>query len=210
MIRNSDDVLDVVLEFIDSQIQGKRFTLSGTSFGSILARGVMARRGDDVDGLLLVAPDIEHDPERAELPPRTLLVKDKAALAELQPHERGLFENDLVVQSHQALAILREVVFPAFGTGDREFLDRLSRHYVLSFDVDALSFDRPTLFLMGRQDHRTGYRDVWPLIENYPRATFAVLDRAGHTIGGVEQVELGIALIGDWLDRVEESIVDRR
>jgi hypothetical protein len=41
------------------------------------------------------------------------------------------------------------------------------------------------------------------LLEHYPRATFAVLDRAGHGLPH-EQVGLAGALLGEWLDRVHE------
>ena len=60
-------------------------------------------------------------------------------------------------------------------------------------------------FLLGRQDHIVGYRDQWDIIDNYPRATFVVLDRAGHGAAPVEQYELCQALMSEWLDRVEES-----
>lgn len=49
-----------------------------------------------------------------------------------------------------------------------------------------------------------GYRDAWDLLDNYPRATFAVLDRAGHFVD-IEQHVLCHALMRDWLDRVEEG-----
>jgi pimeloyl-ACP methyl ester carboxylesterase len=38
---------------------------------------------------------------------------------------------------------------------------------------------------------------------HYPRATFAVLDRAGHALPH-EQEKLVIALMSEWLDRVQE------
>jgi hypothetical protein len=53
-----------------------------------------------------------------------------------------------------------------------------------------------------------GYRDAWNLIENYPRATFAVLDRAGHHLQ-IEQNMLFYALMEEWLKRVEETEFNR-
>jgi pimeloyl-ACP methyl ester carboxylesterase len=74
-------------------------------------------------------------------------------------------------------------------------------------NVDAASppFDKPTLILTGRQDSSVGYRDAWQILENYPRGTFAVLDRAGHNLQ-IEQETLFNALINEWLDRVEENL----
>lgn len=48
-----------------------------------------------------------------------------------------------------------------------------------------------------------GYRNAWEILENYPRGTFAVLDRSGHFLE-VEQEGLFQSLAGEWLDRVDE------
>jgi len=42
-----------------------------------------------------------------------------------------------------------------------------------------------------------------PALDSYPRASFVVLDRAGHALS-VEQKTLFRALVNEWLDRVEE------
>ena len=68
----------------------------------------------------------------------------------------------------------------------------------------APAYATPTLILAGRQDATVGYAGVWRLLEHYPRATFAVLDRAGHGLV-YEQVGLVTALMAEWLDRVRED-----
>jgi pimeloyl-ACP methyl ester carboxylesterase len=70
--------------------------------------------------------------------------------------------------------------------------------------MEAAPYSGPTLFFLGRQDSDTGYRDAWRILEHYPRATFAALDRAGHN-AQIEQPALFAALVHEWLDRVEES-----
>ena len=63
------------------------------------------------------------------------------------------------------------------------------------------AFTRPALILTGRQDDVVGYEDQWALLPHYPRATFAVLDVAGHNLQ-FEQPALFDALMSEWLDRV--------
>jgi pimeloyl-ACP methyl ester carboxylesterase len=89
---------------------------------------------------------------------------------------------------------------------DHPFNDRLEEAAPASFEVDPHPplFGGPTLILTARQDHLCGYRDAWDLLDNYPRATFAVLDRAGHFVN-IEQDVLCHAIMREWLDRVEES-----
>ena len=43
------------------------------------------------------------------------------------------------------------------------------------------------------------------VLGNYPRGTFAVLDRAGHNLQ-IEQETGFNALVNEWLDRVEEKL----
>jgi hypothetical protein len=71
--------------------------------------------------------------------------------------------------------------------------------------VDTLPepYPGPTLFLIGRFDHWCGYQEAYRILENYLRATFAVLDRAGHAVTH-EQNFLFKALVNEWLNRVEE------
>ncbi len=49
----------------------------------------------------------------------------------------------------------------------------------------------------------SGYKDMMDGIERYPRATLAVLDRAGHSLTW-EQPELFKPLTLDWLDKIKE------
>lgn len=66
-------------------------------------------------------------------------------------------------------------------------------------------FPAPTLIVAGRQDGTVGYRDALRLLQWYPRATFAVLDRADHDLPvGEEQKRVLEGLVHEWLRRVEE------
>lgn len=82
---------------------------------------------------------------------------------------------------------------------------RIRQRWTLTDDPeDGEPFTRPTLILTGRQDSSVGYLDQFVPLPHYPRASFAVLDTAGHNLQ-FEQPELFEALMGDWLDRVGES-----
>jgi pimeloyl-ACP methyl ester carboxylesterase len=205
-ITNSDQMLDVVLDFIDQVIPDQRFVLAGDSYGGYLARGVIYRKLELVDGLLLICPMIIADHAKRSVPQHVALVKDPALLSGLAPSEREEFESFAVVQSQRIWERTRDEVIAGISIADEEFLTRLQTHgYPLSFDVDAAPpFEKPTLMLVGRQDAMVGYRDAWKILENYPRGTFVVLDRAGHNLQ-IEQETLFNALVNEWLDRVEEN-----
>ena len=78
--------------------------------------------------------------------------------------------------------------------------------YAFSFDLAEAekSFTKPTLIIAARQDTTVGYRDAWEILESYPRATFAVIDRADH-VWPLESPALLAALVDDWLGRIEKA-----
>ena len=208
-ITREDDVLDVTLEFLDALAPGERFAVAGVSAGGYLARGVVHHRASQMDGLMLSVPTIERDPTKRDVPAPQVLVPNPDFVAALGPDEQGILQFT-TTQTPKVLAAYRTVIKPAIAVADHTFINRVYATGGFSFDVDTLPepFPAPTLIVAGRQDSVCGYREVWPILDNYPRATFAVLDRAGHSINA-EQPVLYPALIHDWLDRVEEYAARR-
>ena len=92
---------------------------------------------------------------------------------------------------------------------DPETVARLDANYAGSFPLvpPTGSFDGPTLVVTGRQDSITGYADAWRLLGRWPRATFVVLDRAGHNLH-IKQPTLLDALVTEWVERVAEYVSD--
>jgi pimeloyl-ACP methyl ester carboxylesterase len=187
-------------------IPDQGFALAGHSYAGYLARGIAYHRPQAVDGLFLLVPWITYDRAQRRVPAKVTLVQDPDLLAELEPDEAEGFAFAAVVQNQKHWARYCREWLPGLQAYDHRFFARLVEHSPFSFDVDtpAEPFLKPTLILAGRQDHISGYRDTWDILDNYPRATYAVLDRAGHRLQ-IEQEVLFNALVNEWLDRVEES-----
>ncbi len=210
-INSSDDMLDVVLEFIDALIPNQRFVIVGLSYGGYLARGIIFRRFELIDGMLLIVPMVISNSTDRTLPPKMVFVKDEELLSSLSPKDREGFEEVAVIQTKDHWNRYKSEITAAVNIADDKFLANLQPPQIaFSFDVDTLSkpFEKPSLILVGRQDHWLGYKDAWKILENYPRATFAVLDRAGHCLQ-MEQEKLFNQLVSEWLDRVEESLSEK-
>jgi pimeloyl-ACP methyl ester carboxylesterase len=203
-IVSNDQVLDLLEQFIERVIPGERFLVAGESYGGYLARGLVYLRGAEIDGVLLSVPVIIPRPAPDDLPSRTVVVRDPAIEAQARAENLAGFEDTIVTQGVDALQIFR--MYTAIPPADEAFFERLSQGTDFSFPVDAppQPFPAPTVFILGRQDHWFGYRNAWTIIENYPRATFAVLDGAGHTVHADKRA-LFAALVGDWLDRVDQT-----
>ena len=194
-IRTADDVLALLVAFIDAVIGGQPLLLAGHSAGGYYAQAITGRRPKQVMGLALLCPLLAgiRDVPRHEV----LVGSDNIGDAE--------FRDYFTVQTPKTLDQYNRYVQPAGRLADQSALARIGERWELTTQPqDKAPYRRPTLFVTGRQDSTVGYTRAWQLLEQYPRATFAVLDRAGHALPH-EQPELLHALLTEWLDRVQEQ-----
>ncbi len=213
-IRGSDQMLEVMTQFIDQVIPNQRFAIAGVSYGGYLARGLVHRRAPLIDGMLLVVPLIMPDNAKRIRPEHMVVAKDEdftAELAHIDPNIAQELLEVVVAQNRQLLdnQWVKTYIAEAANLVDEKFLAQVGENYALSFDLDAPAepCTAPMLFLLGGQD-TMGYPRSLSFIENYPRASFVILDRAGHALW-MEQASLYKALVNEWLDRVEEWITSK-
>jgi pimeloyl-ACP methyl ester carboxylesterase len=197
-IRSHDDMVGVIGGFIDAVIPGERFCVAGGSYGAFLARGLVHERAAEIDGLLMAVPALLG----GEIPEHRVRHADPTFVGALRPDEdKGEF---VVWQSLE----LPETMRSRFDTGvelaDQAFLERL-RGTGSRFDTLPEPFAKPTLIVTGRFDNWCGYRAAFEILDDYPLATYAVLDGAGH-LAGLERPDLYQALVTDWLDRIEAEV----
>jgi pimeloyl-ACP methyl ester carboxylesterase len=206
-IKNQDDMVDVLARAIENILAPatdtaspgpglvapatgaagpapEPFALAGTSAGGLHARAIVQRDPTRILGLLLRVPGVIVDRAQRTLPVDDPSVWDAGYRAAHQQKQ------DLYYDVAEAMA-------------DLEFLGGIQGDvgkYGLSVEPRA-RLEVPTLIVTGRQDTMTGYADAWGLVDDYPRATYAVLDRADHDLP-VGDHGLYQALVGDWLTRM--------
>jgi pimeloyl-ACP methyl ester carboxylesterase len=200
-IDSSDGILAAVNTFVDEQLGDEPFLLVGESYGGYLARALVRERPDQVLGLALICPiGTQVENAKRTVPEHVVLRTEPGVLESLEDGED--FAELAVVQTAAALAAYRKDVAPGLAVADTAALERILEKRTLSVDPESGSaYLQPTLILCGRQDAVTGYEDTYPLLPHYPRATFAVVDVAGHNLQ-LEQPELFNTLVRDWLERV--------
>jgi len=204
-VDSNDDVVALLGGLVDAVVGDQPFLLVGHSYGGYLARAIANRRPDQVAGLALLCP-IAGQAGEDERPAHVVLhaAEDLDPDAALGPAMAAEFRDYLVVQTPATLRRFQETVAPGVALVDQPALERVFARWELRTPPEqAPAFTNPTLILTGRQDATAGYAGSWRLLDHYPRATFAVLDRAGHALPH-EQVGLLTALLGEWLDRVAE------
>ncbi len=195
-VKTDKNLIDIFLKAITQLIDEERFLLIGESFGCHLARGILQQMMKQVMGVAYICPwivDIEQN-----IPERKVLVKDDAFIDSLTVEEKANFCSVAVVQTKDTYDLFVRDVESGIKLYNEKHFDKLKRDLV--FDR-SLVFYEPSLFITARQDHWVGYEATFKLLQDYPRATYSVLDCAGHSFQ-IERIEIFQSLILDWLERI--------
>ncbi|MEW4150272.1 alpha/beta hydrolase [Bacillus thuringiensis] len=202
-INSLDRIVDVLITFIEEIICTEKFLLVGESYGGYLAKGILAKMFERVSGLLLVCPVVVAEPEKRILPGKQIIVQDEEFLNTLTSTEREEFCELAVIANEYTYTRFKEEIKPGLDVANYEFIERLQKNYSLTMDFQHEKYGNPVLLLTGRQDISVGYQNIIEIIEEYPRATLAVLDMAGHNLQ-IEQPELFESLVGEWIRRTNQ------
>jgi len=199
---SNDAVLDLLIGVADDVFGDDEFVVVGHSYGGYLGRAIANRHARRVAGLALICPATDRS---RDVPEHVVLHTSGDLPSRLDPTAQEEFREYFVVHTPETVRRFQAAVAPAKTLVDRTALMRIFGRWRLRDQPDdGPPFTRPVLILTGRQDSAVGWQDSCRLLEHYPRATFAVLDRAGHALAH-EQGPLLIALMAEWLDRVNES-----
>ncbi|KAK4494727.1 hypothetical protein PRZ48_014083 [Zasmidium cellare] len=213
-IKSLGDIFIQLSAFVEKHILPSRFVVTGSSCGAYFARAIAYKYAEVVDGLLLRVPLVEPENSKRDLDDFTPAIGDEKLLASLGDAEVEKL-GDVPVQTSEYIDVFRrrlvDIVLPAVEASDSAVLGAIRNDpnlYRLSVGMHSTEtpFLKPTLILTGRQDSVVGYRDSWPLLKAYPRASYVALDRADHGLP-VDKHETNLfrALVANWLQRVEEA-----
>ncbi|KAK4944749.1 hypothetical protein LTR10_015919 [Elasticomyces elasticus] len=213
-VKDLDSMLQSVSTFVEKHILPSKFLLIGTSCGAYLARALAYKYASAVDGLFLRVPMIEPITSKRDLDPFIPVVSNNALLSSLSITDRETL-GDIPIQTPEYINSLKTrlhtSILPAIAASDSAVLEPIRNDpdlYRLTAPVHSseVLFSKPTLILTGRQDTVVGYRDAWPLLPCYPRATFVAFDRTDHGLP-VDDTDALIfeALVSNWLLRCEEG-----
>lgn len=204
-VNGTEDMLDMVLEFIDSVLPEQRFSLIGMSFGAYIAQGILHKRTELIDGICLVAPVVHMPGKDRVLPVNVKIETDEQLVKDMDPDIRQAIQALMVYQIQQSLERFIEEIQPGRLLTDRKFLSSNWRERYYHYSFEPLSntdqLNQPALFLLGKQDVIAGYEDQMGLARKFNHGSIAILDRAGHLIP-IDQRSLTQQLVGDWLQRV--------
>lgn len=196
-IENLNGYRDALVELAERLVPDGGLAIAGTSAGAALARGVAHVMSDRLRGLMLRVPMLNPAGR-----PAVASDAERDAKYDSEPRQPGMpsaFYEESDDKRDRLWAPARKIAADVgFAEGIRNDPDR----YVLHGDFSA-TLNVPALIIGGRQDARVGNDDAISVLKQYPRATLALLDRAGHVMPTGDPGAFH-ALLRDWLRRMEE------
>ncbi len=203
-VSGADKMLELINDFIEGLIPNQAFLVVGNSHGGYFARGIVKRKQNLVKGLLLLCHAVK---QKRQLPPKCVIEKDDSLNVTLSDEEKSYFEPVVVKQTNQVWVRFKEEILPGLKIADRTYIKNNWGKKDAAFNVDVeleAPLEKPVLIIMGKQDSMVGYDDSQDLLKDYPRASFVILENAGHALQ-IEQPELFKSLTKEWLERVINS-----
>ncbi len=151
---SNDDVVDVLLEFLDRVVGDERVLVAGHSLGGYLARAVAARRPGRVGGLALICPAGRAS---RDVPPHAVVRTQGDPAAVLDPGDVPGFEEYVVLRTPQTAQRYRDRVVPGTRLEDEAAVGRILGRWALRDEPGAGGPQAyPTVILAGRQDSSWG------------------------------------------------------
>jgi pimeloyl-ACP methyl ester carboxylesterase len=186
--QNHNDIFDIILEFIEEVIEKEKFVLAGYSFGGYLAKYILSKKINMIEGLLLICPVINPKLEELDI-------------------EEDI-DTNLISENRRINKRIKREIIKSMERTDFEYLKEVREDVTLNYNnlVEInQTFNKPVLVITGKQDTDVGYRDAYQFSNSFNRATYCVLDKAGHNIH-IEQENIFNLLTNEWLNRVEQTM----
>ncbi|MFZ7134083.1 MAG: alpha/beta fold hydrolase [Eubacteriales bacterium] len=208
IIKNADDILNFLLNFIDFITPNKNILIAGQSYGGYLARGVVYKRSHSVKGLFLLCPVIIPQKNKRVLPSHSIFIQDTALLKELEEQEKQEVVKALVILNNRNYMRYKGEVKAGKDIAQKSFLKNIKNQgYGFTFDVDHLisPFENPTTILTGRQDDVVGYEDAMRITHNFSKGTYVAMDGAGHMLHIEKEIFFNV-MVEDWCAKVSQFL----
>lgn len=200
-IKNTDDMLNLIIQFINTLVGEKEFLLFGESYGGYLSLGLLQHFSEQIKGLFLICPLTIANNEKRQLPQKELIeIKEFT----VESNEIATYKDFLdmsVTVTEDIWKTYKKDIFSGVQKANSEYLSFLSKNgYALSTEslLHTIKFNKPTVVLLGKQDHIVGYQDALNLLPNFSRGTFSIIDGAGHNLQ-IEKPKIFSNFVEDFL-----------
>lgn len=207
-ITSAPQLMDAVWLMLEEQTGHQPFALSGFSYAGYLALGIAHDYPEHLLGLAALNPVVVSD-FSARITPDFAVTVDDGSFGKLLPAEDAAALAGIISRQTEIVA-KRLLSLPEGPIADQPFLNAIrsdpARFNIPSAESQlAAPFEKPALFVTGRQDQISGYEQVQQRLPEFPDAEFALFEGAGH-LAYVEHSEEVRAHLGKWLDKMAAQL----
>jgi pimeloyl-ACP methyl ester carboxylesterase len=201
----AEEMYEIIKGIIEKTIGNEKYILIGESYGGYLMRKLIQEEPKKILGAMFICPVFIPDYNKRTLPRQKILYNE---IVDEKITKSQLYQAFTVTAVYSNENILRHYdhdVYSGLKIKDTDFLETYhDSGYGYLEDVDDIKtpFDKPTLFVMGKQDGVVGYEDSFGIWKNFPRASFCILDESGHNVQ-FEKIEIFNVLTREWLGRIK-------
>lgn len=206
-IQSSDDILNLLLQFIEFFLGKSKFILIGESYGGYLSRGILYHIRKQLLGVVFICPVIVPERENRTVPPKTIVQKDDRFWNSLTEEEQDDYMYSTTIISQENWTRFNQLIRSAYSTVNKPFIQNLFfNNYRLTHNIDQIQepYLLPSLFLLGKQDSIVGYKDAWQIYDDFPNGSFMIINHAGHNLL-IEQEKFSLEPISEFLAQFEQE-----
>lgn len=201
-IYTADKIVQSVIDLIKQIIPEENFILIGQSFGGYICRGIKTKMEERVNALGLICPVIIADQsKRNRIPAQITLKSEENILENLDKRTTKLFVENNVILSKYVLERFKNEIISGIDKSNREIIKKIGENYTLPYDPDEKTFNKPTIFFLGKHDSAVGYFDALNILDKYKKASVILLENAGHSLQ-IEQPETFTSTFVQWMKQI--------
>jgi pimeloyl-ACP methyl ester carboxylesterase len=138
------------------------------------------------------------------LPKRNIIWRSESFDSIKDDTDVKVFLDMAVIATPEILEKYIRDILSGINISDKDFLSCYNGGYNPDMEktLRTVKFDKPTCIITGRKDDAVGYYAAYKILDRFPRATFTVLDCAGHNLQ-IDNELVFIQLVKDWIWRIE-------
>ncbi|MTD38917.1 alpha/beta fold hydrolase [Erwinia sp. CPCC 100877] len=203
----ADEMIKILQAFLRQVIGTASYSLIGESYGGYLSLGLAKQETNRISGLYLLCPcTISRQTDRI-LPVRKIpIVSEKIEVSVAQTNDYHDFLQVATIATKATWQSYQKDILPGIKQADQAFLNRYQANgysFSCEKELEAFSLDAPVTIITGKQDDVVGYVDAFRFMKQFSRASFLVVDDAGHNLQ-IEQPMIFQHSFNAWLEKITE------
>lgn len=185
-INNTDDILEILLTFIQHVAFNEDILLFGHSYGGYLSLGIMNELQHRVKGAYLTCPVVIAEFSQRRVEQQTPVIEEEFNVDRSTSEYQDYLSMNIRI-NQRTWELYQELILSGVNRADHAFMDRIQRedqkYYRYALEEQLALHDETVLYvLLGKKDNVVGYQDQVDFFTKYHHSTTSILGNSGHNL----------------------------